>query len=184
MISTDCVCTGCVVCGALCPRQRVASRSATRRAGDPLPLSHFFVLLLSYTHIIDTLSTVVCPQAAWYAELSVHVNVWQAVARLGELATESHSAAVLTDKTGTLTLNRMSTEVFIYRPRPPFLSCARACDLFSFDRQDWHAHAQPHVDRGVYLQTPPRLYTILPLPILYGVWHTKEGSGKGSCIAQ
>jgi len=23
------------------------------------------------------------------------------------------------------------------------------------------------------------LYTILPLPILYGVWHTQEGSGEG-----
>ena len=27
------------------------------------------------------------------------------------------------------------------------------------------------------------LYTILPSPILYGVWHLKEGSGGGSYIA-
>ena len=28
------------------------------------------------------------------------------------------------------------------------------------------------------------LYTILPSPILYGVWHTKGGLGGGAYIAQ
>ena len=28
------------------------------------------------------------------------------------------------------------------------------------------------------------LYKILPSPILYGIWHTKEGSEGGSYIAQ
>jgi len=28
------------------------------------------------------------------------------------------------------------------------------------------------------------LYTILPIPILYSVWHTKGGSGGGSYLAQ
>jgi len=28
------------------------------------------------------------------------------------------------------------------------------------------------------------LHTRLPLPILYGVWHSKEGSVWGACIAQ
>ena len=47
----------------------------------------------------------------------------------------------------------------------------------------------PPVDRVLEPHRQPAgwgvgLYTILPLPIMYGVWHTKEGSGKGSCIAR
>jgi len=64
---------------------------AVARLGElaSLSLSYFCVFLISYTHIAYELSTVVCAQAAWYAELSVHVNVWQAVARRGELASLS-----------------------------------------------------------------------------------------------
>lgn len=52
--------------------------------------------------------------------------MWQAVARLGELATESTSAAILTDKTGTLTLNRMTTEVVARRLQPTDGCCTWA----------------------------------------------------------
>ena len=81
---------------------------------DSLPVLTF--LNHAQIHILN--SPCILWQAAWYAELSVHANVWQAVARLGELATESNSAAILTDKTGTLTLNRMSTEVVARRLEP------------------------------------------------------------------
>lgn len=53
-------------------------------------------------------------QAAWHAAEGVTVNYWQAVARLGELATAGLSF-ILTDKTGTLTVNRMVTQVVARR---------------------------------------------------------------------
>ena len=49
-------------------------------------------------------------QAAWFVRTGVLVNAWHAVARLAELATQG-PAVILTDKTGTLTVNEMLTKV-------------------------------------------------------------------------
>lgn len=61
----------------------------------------------------------------WFAASGTPVNHWQAVARLGEVATEG-AAAVLTDKTGTLTCNRMRTHVVVRR-----LRAADACTTWA-----------------------------------------------------
>ena len=56
-------------------------------------------------------------QATWYSASGVSVNGWQAVTRLGELATAA-VGTILTDKTGTLTVNRMITQVVARRLEP------------------------------------------------------------------
>ncbi|EOD07476.1 hypothetical protein EMIHUDRAFT_453322, partial [Emiliania huxleyi CCMP1516] len=82
-------------------------------------------LLLAFTY--DNTLAIFATAAAWYASLGMQVNVWQAaVARLGEIATETASAAVLTDKTGTLTVNRMSTQAAARR-----LSTSDGCDSWA-----------------------------------------------------
>jgi len=56
---------------------------------------------------------------------------------------------------------------------------------FTFERSSYHTHttqAEHRVERSSAEALGVRLYTILSLPILYGVWHTQGGSGGGRML--
>lgn len=69
---------------------------------------------MSLKQVVVVAATV---QACWYRLVDVDVNTAWAVIRLGELAVEAPSCTILTDKTGTLTQNTMSTRAVAVKSR-------------------------------------------------------------------